>query len=671
MKHCSTIIAGILIVLLVGGSLLAFTPAPYDTVTIYDLQYVPNPDSNDLSPRLGDTVVVKGLVMNGPRDLWVGARWAVYIVDPDSFPKPWSGFFVIQHDTFQTATNFQFVQPGWICYFTGVVSEFNHFSQVALLTNPPVPIDIVSTGNPIPDPVVLTCDDLKDRASFEKWESMWVRVENARVVNNAVPGNWASITDYTGAQTFIGEYFNWFRDRLMNGTYSWPANGTRLNVNGFTREETAGITINPRTPDDLEILSNPPKITDVRRSPAAPTSSDNVTISATITDNGTVDTAKVWYSVNWGPFQPLQMTANVDTFSAVIPAQSDGAFVRYFVTAIDNDGDFSMVPGDTSMATGRIYFYVVRDGGLSIKDVQYTWGYASDASGYEGYEVTLQGIVTTDSTDFSGSYWIEEDSTRWSGIWVRNNSHQFAKGDLIEVTGTVQESFGMTRLTNVTAASVVTPGVGVPPAAPVKTGDIATGGKDAEAYESVLVKVQNLTVTNPFPDSPRNFGEFMVSDGSGDLRVDDYSIAFRGNLDSAFALNDHIDSILAIHYYSYGNYKIIPRDTNDIYGHTTAINEPGQPIPLAFDLKPNYPNPFNPNTTIEYTIADKGKYELAIYNVLGQKVRTLVNATLLPGKYRVTWDGLSDAGQRVSSGIYFYTLKGKNLQKTHKMILMK
>lgn len=295
----NAIVILILTILLAFGT-TAFSQASYDTLSIYDLQYVPDPVANDLSPYVGDTVVVKGMVMHNPRDLWIGARWSAYIIDPDQFPNPWSGFFVVQNDTFETNTLFGFVEAGTICYFTGVVAEFSSFSQITLITNPLIPIEILSVGNPLPDPLLLTADDLDVRADAEQWESMWVRVEDATIVNNNVAGNWASYTDASGATTFMGEYFNWFRDRLIAGSYSWPASGTNFNVRGFMRDEPAGYTINPRDTLDLEILTNPPVITTVRRDPGVPTPSDNVTVSATIVDNGSVASARVHYSVNWG-----------------------------------------------------------------------------------------------------------------------------------------------------------------------------------------------------------------------------------------------------------------------------------------------------------------------------------------------------------------------------------
>ncbi len=657
-----------------------YTALAQDTLSIHDIQFVPDPLTDDTSPYLGDTVVVRGMVMNYPTDLWVGARWAVYIIDPDSFPNPWSGFFIIQHDTFETQTLFQFVEPGMICNFTGVIDEFGQFSQMNIygqgyLPNPVIPVEILSVGNPIPPPVTLTTADLEDRGVAEQWESMWAQINNATVVNNNVPGNWASITDGSGGTSFIAEYFNWFRDRLNNGTYQWPTNGTNLNVTGFTRDEsgTPGqvFTINPRDTLDLQILTNPPQISDVVRNPGVPTSSDNVQVSATIVDNGTVSQAILHYSVNWGNFQQVTMSATADTFSATIPAQADGDFVRYFLSAIDDNGESSTLPGDTSLTNGQVFFYVVRDGGLTVKDVQYTWGYNNDVSGYLGYEVTLQGVVMTDSTDEVNDFWLQDAASQWSGIWINNTPTGQVKGDEVSVTGIVEENFSVTRLNNVSQVSVVTPGVGEFAPIDVTTGEVATGGVNAEAYEGVLIRLQNVTVTDPFPDGFPGFGEFVVDDGSGGVRIDDFFDAFDGQTsDTTYHQGDHIAYITGFGYFSFGNAKVIPRDSLDV-GPITGIVDNQPILPDEFVLEQNFPNPFNPSTDIRYSIIKPGQYSVVIYNLLGQKVRTLVNGQHNIGTHQLRWNGKDDSGNQVTSGIYFYRLSGKNVSITKKMILLK
>ena len=96
-------------------------------------------------------------------------------------------------------------------------------------------------------------------------------------------------------------------------------------------------------------------------------------------------------------------------------------------------------------------------------------------------------------------------------------------------------------------------------------------------------------------------------------------------------------------------------------------------LPRQFTLKQNYPNPFNPVTTISFDVlgATPATVNLTVYNVLGQAVRTLLVGELAGGSYDVEWNGLSDAGQQLASGIYLYSLRVNNAVQSKTMVLMK
>ncbi len=102
-------------------------------------------------------------------------------------------------------------------------------------------------------------------------------------------------------------------------------------------------------------------------------------------------------------------------------------------------------------------------------------------------------------------------------------------------------------------------------------------------------------------------------------------------------------------------------------------DEPGSRIPTAFMLGQNFPNPFNPRTDISFQVAEDvtGQVDLSIYSLRGTKVRTLVSGALEPGTYSVTWDGRSDRGENLPSGVYFYRLTAEGESFTRKMILAK
>ena len=101
-----------------------------------------------------------------------------------------------------------------------------------------------------------------------------------------------------------------------------------------------------------------------------------------------------------------------------------------------------------------------------------------------------------------------------------------------------------------------------------------------------------------------------------------------------------------------------------------TIKDPEVPSVLDYQLT-NYPNPFNPSTTISFTLIRPESIKLSIYNIKGQLVRSLINDRKEAGRYSIIWDGIDDNNNTVSSGIYFYRLETSSKIETKKMLLMK
>jgi len=110
-----------------------------------------------------------------------------------------------------------------------------------------------------------------------------------------------------------------------------------------------------------------------------------------------------------------------------------------------------------------------------------------------------------------------------------------------------------------------------------------------------------------------------------------------------------------------------------IPGATTAIDNDIELAvnPSDFRLSQNYPNPFNPSTTIEYNIPMDGMISLDIYNVLGQKIKTLYSGHQSAGSHSLVWDATNASGEAVSTGVYIYSLSGANAHVTQKMVLIR
>ena len=112
-------------------------------------------------------------------------------------------------------------------------------------------------------------------------------------------------------------------------------------------------------------------------------------------------------------------------------------------------------------------------------------------------------------------------------------------------------------------------------------------------------------------------------------------------------------------------YVICPSNPTDVGSQGEGVQ------PNRFGLGANYPNPFNAQTAIDYSISEPGFVSLVIYNALGQQVRSLAAEHRAAGIYRTVWDGRDQAGEDVPSGIYFYRLQAGVRAETRKMLLLK
>jgi hypothetical protein len=133
---------------------------------------------------------------------------------------------------------------------------------------------------------------------------------------------------------------------------------------------------------------------------------------------------------------------------------------------------------------------------------------------------------------------------------------------------------------------------------------------------------------------------------------------------------------LSLVYNVYDSGKPVVDHANpNVEGNVVALTKnPGSDVgikPATYALDQNYPNPFNPSTVIPYALKNAGHVELSVYNVLGQKVRVLVDEFQNADNHVARWDGTDDAGKTVSSGVYFYRLDTGEFTDIKKMVLMK
>jgi len=156
-------------------------------------------------------------------------------------------------------------------------------------------------------------------------------------------------------------------------------------------------------------------------------------------------------------------------------------------------------------------------------------------------------------------------------------------------------------------------------------------------------------------------------DEDGIIRVSDWFAGeqFDGTVTLAFR-STGVNSTLT--------FEILNALVDDVDGLALSTNVSDyevRALPTVYALSQNYPNPFNPTTTIDYSIPKSGNVELVIFNMTGQKVRTLISGKQDAAFYKIVWDGRNDLGENVASGMYFYRLASGNFSKIAKMILIK
>lgn len=690
----------------------------YPLVTIQDIQRVPDNQlgTDPPSPLNGDTVRVRGIVLvstlvnpttNRNTIISAGARWATYIQDPNG--GLWGGLYILQSDTIGPAqgTFFDLVDSADVVEVTGKVTEYYTTTELDLITKPqPIPVEILEKKPARPAPIELTLADFFTESGgynfdAEKYESMYVILRNVissdRVTGTGTSGGNFKINDGMGHSITVYNQSRYFKTNSLGliPNYQPPLDGSILQyVRGIINTRTDGYYIVPVYPGDIgPVVKTPPITSSVKRNISEVHPNESVQVSCKIVDlDGTVQEAGLYYSVNGGPKTLIQMefSASDTLYKAVIPGISaDSAIVDYFIWAKDNDGLESTAPLDTSKNN---YFYLVLNRPLTIQDVEYS-PFGGNYSAYNNFDVTVTGVVVADTSDINNppQVIIQNGSGPWSGIRINGTEVlKFKKGDNVTVTGTVIENFSVTNITGINSPSQYTINSSnnpLPAPQLISTADISnkiSGTVSAEQWENVLVKYQNVVVTKQNADGNAgpnvtgnsNFGEILVADQSGvNTRVElqDGNNSYHNFWDASLenkpirvVEGNQFEELIGIMYFSFSNYKLIPRTNADFVGYTTSVKSKEINLPDEYKLDQNYPNPFNPNTRISYSIKEEGLVSLKVFNILGQEVATLVNEVKSPGKYYVNFDA-----KNMSSGIYIYKIETNGFTQTKKMTLLR
>ena len=284
----------------------------------------------------------------------------------------------------------------------------------------------------------------------------------------------------------------------------------------------------------------------------------------------------------------------------------------------------------------------------------------------EYVQVTAIAIVANGVFDTSGTnIYIQDD---FGGVNVHNFdlTATVAEGDCVTVLGTVTNYNGLTEVDD-PYFDYTNHGPGTMPSPVLLTTQvIAANGED---YEATLARLENCAIVggDPWPSSGNN-ANILIDDGSGQctMRIDkDTNIDEWGGPTEAFNLVGIVTQYDFTSPYTEG-YQITPRRMED-FAPSSDVIAPETGVVRDFKLLPLYPNPFNPGTTISFSLPSHVRnLKLSVFDVTGRLVTVLYDAPAAPGEYITNWNA---AG--LASGTYFVTLNADDKSSVQQAVLVK
>jgi len=609
------------------------------------------------------------------------------------------------------------LKSGDIIRLRGYIDEFPANQIVSYTQFVPIGgLVLIDEGRPVAKPVALDLGTFY-RGTYpggqikwstgEPYELAYVEFTDLTVTSivNSTNGTF-SIVDAFGNEVAMLDASKWFTlrgHRDLSSTYKAPVAFQKIDtIRGYITTNSGGETVRgyriaPLFPGDIVYGKILPGISTHRRNNVVigPADTARISVRAFVQTGavGKIGAVLLRKSLNNAPFtiDTMKYNAADTTYVANILPQAANTLVKYFIQAYDTSGSFSTyassASGSSSSDTSKgTFFYTVLNRPMAIADIQST-PFTNGRTGYLGATgVTVSGIVTADTGDIdlnaAGAvpWYIQSSNQPWSGMWITGADSLLKgirRGDSVSVTGSVSETFDVTVLSNVSSVAKLGSGKTLPSPVVRQTGNfalgISNGNPTAEQWEGMVVRFNNVTVTDVYPTFADQ-REYAVSDGSGDvlIRIDGKNRYSNIRADTSVGktilnVSDKFSYVQGVVWFAFSRYKIVPRGDSDFGTLVSGIQEnPDSYRPAVFALNQNYPNPFNPSTVISYNLPLGGNVLLKVYNLLGQEVRTLVNQMQTAGHYSVRFDS-----QGLPTGVYLYRLSSGSYVQTKRMILLK
>ncbi len=402
----------------------------------------------------------------------------------------------------------------------------------------------------------------------------------------------------------------------------------------------------------------------VEHEPLEDTSNTTVpyTVLATIgSTEAAMDSTVMSYSVDFAAYQTLNMTptGNPNEYSADIPAQPLGSLVRYYIIGADQAGFRATSPDG---APGISHSFVV--GSLQVReafDMEADDGWVvgetippdnATAGVWErgdpvGVFAFIAGnpILATPEDDHSAvgtdCWFTEQDEVGGvPGAHDVDGGRTTLRSPIFDVAGEDYVRFQYYRwFTNALGANGSED--------PWTVGVSTNGGVTYTTIEEALISESDWVEVNVVLNGVVPF--------TNNMRVRFVAVDLESQPNGPSVVEAAVDDLTI---------SVWDPSTSAVGG---AVASPT----LVTAMHQNRPNPFNPVTTIEYSVADAGPLALNVYSVGGQLVRTLVDGQVDAGSYSVAWDGRDQRGVPVASGVYYYKIEAPEFTQTRKMVLMK
>jgi len=680
MRRLSLITA--IAALLLGG--LAYAQCPtgdYDTLSVQELTLLGYAAE-------GDTVFIDSLVVTGRGDdgLWVS--------EPGDSSIPFGGVYVYSYYEFDPGA----FARGDLVYVIGEYDEFSsgcpigdELSEIRTYGGRGCVVKIAETTVPEP-PLLKTCDinlDNTQNPNAEKWEGSLVVVDSVMVVADDLPyGEWQVVE--ADADQGCGANDTLWLDTEAASPIAIPDSGSIVTITGALHYNPfdCHYSLQPRNNADIQYPGLPPG---PKTRFVYPTDDTHlVVVFDRELEEASAENVNNYYEKNlW--FDITSATLNADLVSVTLVTDDLSTYADSTVSRILVVENVRNQEGQAmEVANEEVFIPGVKDCAFAFNDS------ATIGAG----PACVCAIVTGAPNESSyGNYlYIQDRSGFGYALRVEVSYYEggvdtlIARGDSVLVAGQLTWYYRNVEMYRyaVDHLAIISTGHTVPSPVVVDIQDVNNQPSppyEPSEYGNKLIRFENLSV---YHDSV-GYGTYTIKDGPDLTGTGSAPIGFTGvdtiGVDDFFfpgtrpyhpnedpaqrpSVGDSLLYIQGVLNYSYEHYNIHPRamDDIDIYG-ITGVEEN---VPVAVNsLQQNRPNPFNPTTTIEFSLAKRGKVDLKVYDTAGRVVRTLESGVRNAGVHTVVWDGRNNQGQDVSSGIYFYRVQADDFVGTKKMVLLR